>query len=77
MTKQRHPRIEHWDDERRLGNSLIVTLAAGWAFRPHADQNQAEHVDGFDTIRTAMTAVRKSRPCTCLACTEPKRRTTP
>ena len=41
MTK-RDPRIEHWDDERKIGNSLIVTLRNGWAFDPR----EREHGDG-------------------------------
>lgn len=63
MAKQRHKRIEFWDDERSIGNSLIVSLHYGWCFSP------GEHVEGFDTVNQAMKAVRDSKPCNCEECT--------
>ncbi len=63
---QRHKRIEHWDDERSMGNSLIVTLQRGWKFS--GDIFQAEHVKGFDTQAEAMREVRGSLPCDCASC---------
>lgn len=68
MTAQRHARILHWDDERRDGNSLIVTLKPSWAFAPHADERLAEHVRGFDAVKEAMQAIRQARPCACARC---------
>ena len=65
---QRHRKILHWDDERDLGNSLIVTLANGWAFDPHPDERIAQHVDGFDTVKDAMRAVRNAPACRCQRC---------
>ena len=38
----KHSRIEYWDDERAIGNSLIVTLVKGWRF-----EEKGEHVRGF------------------------------
>lgn len=38
--------IAHIDDERSLGNSIIVTLAKGWDF---ADEKGCG-VRGFDTV---------------------------
>lgn len=38
--------ISHIDDERNIGNSIIVTLADGWEF---ADEKGCG-VRGFDTI---------------------------
>jgi hypothetical protein len=61
--KQRHSRILHWDDERSIGNSLIVTLAGGWKFS--ADPLSNEHVRGFDTVKEAMAEVRSAIPCDC------------
>lgn len=55
------PRIAHWDDERKLGNSLIVTLAYGW----HMGDG---HVIGADNIKEAIQAVRNSEPCNCSEC---------
>jgi len=59
----RHVRIEHWDDERSIGNSLIVTLKKGWRF-----EELSEHVRGFDTVKEAMEEVRNSKPCFCELC---------
>jgi hypothetical protein len=56
-------RIGHWDDERECGNSLIVSLNAGWRF-PVAEG----HVQGFDTVREAIEGLRESEPCGCVNC---------
>jgi hypothetical protein len=44
------PLIRSWiayiDDERKLGNSIIVTLAEGWFFADEPDCG----VRGFDTV---------------------------
>lgn len=56
------PLIRSWiayiDDERKLGNSIIVTLAEGWFFADEPDCG----VRGFDTVgevrqQTARNAV--------------------
>ena len=59
----KHKKIEHWDDERSIGNSLIVTLKQGWRF-----SEDGEHVRGFDTKREAMTDVRAAVRCGCKEC---------
>lgn len=41
--------IAHVDDERSLGNSIIVTLAKGWQFRDEPGCG----VRGFDTVAEA------------------------
>lgn len=41
--------IEHCDDERSLGNGIIITLQPGWSF--YATEHTA--VRGFDTITEA------------------------
>ena len=28
----KHSKIEYWDDERDIGNGIIVTLNYGWSF---------------------------------------------
>ncbi len=61
-------RVEHWDDERSIGNSLIVTLKPGWAFFACEDESAAEHVKGFDTVRAAQSAVRSANKCPCRRC---------
>jgi hypothetical protein len=61
-------RVLHWDAERDIGNSLIVTLAHGFAFEPHEDERVAEHVRGFDTVRHARNAVKAAKPCSCARC---------
>ena len=58
-------RIATWDDERNLGNSLIVGLNAGWCW---SAEGEGVHVRGFDTVQ----AVRgeKMQPCHCAKCNE-------
>jgi hypothetical protein len=64
MAKQRHSKkVEHWDDERHIGNSLIVTLKDGWRFT-----FDGEHVRGFDTVKEANCDVRRAVPCRCKQC---------
>lgn len=64
MKLPRH--VEHFDDERAAGNSVIVTLHYGWSFEPHAH----EGVRGFDTIREALAASSKREiyQCRCDEC---------
>jgi len=61
-----HKKVEFWDDERKLGNSLIVTLVRGWKF--NEDVMAVEHVLGFDTKAEALNAVRASVQCDCKDC---------
>lgn len=69
-----HPKVLHWDDEREIGNSLIVTLRPGWAFWPSEDERSAEHVKGFDTVADAAKAIQRSEPCKCGRCAPKKER---
>lgn len=48
-----HPLVEHWDDERAIGNGIIVTLRPGHFFYDDCG------VQGFDTQREASAAVRE------------------
>lgn len=66
--QHRHKNIQHWDDERSIGNSLIVTLIKGKQFS--ADIGTGEHVRGFDTIKEAMSEVRSAVDCSCQSCAE-------
>ena len=59
-------KVLFWDDERAIGNSLIVTLTYGWQFAPA--NFEAEHVRGFDTIIDANRAVKEAVPCNCDEC---------
>ena len=61
-----HSRIMHWDDERNIGNSIIICLNDGWEF--DIDPWEKMHVDGFDTIKEAVDGVINSIPCTCKSC---------
>ena len=58
-------RIATWDDERNIGNSLIVGLKAGWCW---SAEGEGVHVRGFDTVH----AVRgeKMQPCHCAMCSK-------
>lgn len=66
MSTWAHPRVEHWDDERAMGNSLLVSLRAGWRFA--TDPAVPAHVEGFDTVKEAQRAVRAAVPCQCAEC---------
>ncbi len=68
LKKQRHKNILHWDDERSLGNSLIVALVPGKQF--NADVGTGEHTRGFDTVNEAMSEVRSAVDCSCDDCKE-------
>ena len=58
--------IEAWDDEREVGNGVIVTLTRGWSFY------STEHlgVCGFDTVTEAREGTRKKNlyRCKCAFC---------
>lgn len=47
-----HPDVEFWDDERSLGNGIIVTLRPGLFFYDDCG------VMGFDTVKQARDGVR-------------------
>jgi hypothetical protein len=51
-------RILHLDDERKIGNSIIVTLIEGYRFVGCGD---AETVCGFDTMADVRKAMKKIR----------------
>ncbi len=57
-------RIANWDDERSLGNSLIVSLKPGWQW----PDEEGAHVRGFDTVKEARVALRQTTPCNCPQC---------
>lgn len=52
-----HPRVELVDDERTIGNGVIVTLRAGYSFDPIDPENR---VRGEDTVSEMLLAVRRS-----------------
>jgi len=53
---KKHPRVEIVDDERSIGNGIIVTLRRFWSF----DQLCDNRVQGADTIKEALSMVRDS-----------------
>jgi len=63
-------KVMHWDDERSIGNSLIITLQRGWAFGAN-NTAYAEHVEGFDTVKEARAAIKAAKPCSCFDCASP------
>lgn len=46
-------KVEHIDDERRIGNGVIVTLKPGYFFYDDCG------VMGFETMKEAKSAIRK------------------
>lgn len=67
IPKKYQDRIEHWDDERGNGDSLIVTLKAGWYWKG-IDERIPSHVAGFDVVRDALDELRLTAPCDCVVC---------
>ena len=64
VPKKYQGRIMFWDDERGIGNSLIITLNDGWRFT-HGD---VLHVCGVDTVQDALAALRGTVACDCEGC---------
>lgn len=56
-TLAKQPWVAFVDDERHLGNSIVITLADGWFFKNEPDCG----VQGFDTIKEAQQGAAKSR----------------
>lgn len=54
------PRIDIIDDERSIGNSLIINLKDGWRFRA-----PDEHVFGEDTAVEALASMKEVHECDC------------
>jgi hypothetical protein len=46
-----HPLVMHWDDERDIGNGIIVTLKPGFHFYDDCG------VQGFDTLKEAQISI--------------------
>lgn len=57
-------KVLFWDDERAIGNSIIVTLNYGWHYAAY----YGEHVRGFDTVKEAKQAVKEAVKCNCPEC---------
>lgn len=58
-------RVEHCDDERNLGNGIIIMLKGGWNF----DGEHGLHVFGEDTPRELMASLRgRTFKCDCDVC---------
>ena len=64
IPENQRDRVAHWDDERSLGNSLIVSLKPGWQW----PDEEGVHVRGFDTVKEARVALRQTTPCNCPQC---------
>lgn len=57
---KKHPRVEIVDDERAIGNGIIVTLKKGFTF----DERQDNRVAGEDTVREVLALVKSAQPFT-------------
>jgi hypothetical protein len=53
---EKRPWIAYIDDEREIGNSIIVTLTSGWMFK----DGEAGGVRGFDSIREMKTGTARN-----------------
>lgn len=65
VPKKYAARVEHWDDERSQGNSLIVSLKDGWYWKA---EDVGVHVRGFDTVKEVIADLRDTAPCHCDEC---------
>ena len=65
IPKRYRSRIQSWDDERGMGNSLIVSLNDGWYWK---QEGEGVHVRGFDTVAEARSDLRDTAPCNCKEC---------
>jgi hypothetical protein len=50
---RKHPRVAIVDDEREMGNAIIVTMKKGFTFDPMCDNR----VGGADTVSEAIEMV--------------------
>jgi len=58
-------RVGFCDDERDLGNGIIITLESGWNF----DGEHGLHVFGEDTIKELMASLSgRTFKCDCERC---------
>lgn len=55
-----------WDDEREIGNPIMIGLHYGYSFEP----DEHEGIRSFDTVSEARTGVQKKNvyPCDCNIC---------
>ena len=65
VPKKYRDRIQFWDDERNMGNGIIVTLHYGWHMG-----DPGCHVFGEDTVASAIKYLQFSAPCSCEECNE-------
>jgi len=56
-------RIDIIDDERSMGNSLIVNLKDGWRFN-----DEGEHIFGEDSAVEALESMKRVTACGCGDC---------
>jgi len=62
---RRNKKVMFVDDEREIGNEIIITLDYGWRL---PDEYASEHVRGFDTVKEARDAVGRAQTCRCEEC---------
>lgn len=63
--------IRYWDDERGIGNGILVTLT-GRCFEPYdvGGDGCPRHVQGFETVTEARagSSIKATFPCLCSLC---------
>jgi hypothetical protein len=57
--------VDHWDDERKIGNGIILMIKSGyrWEYDDHG-----LHVMGFDNVSDAIESLRYVVSCDCEVC---------
>jgi hypothetical protein len=66
ISKRDREKVLHVDDERSIGNSIIISLRDGFEFG--TDTFERRHVEGFDTITEARVGVWCAIKCECDDC---------
>lgn len=65
IPKKYRPAIDHWDDERHIGNGIIITLKSGYYW---SHDSHGLHVMGFDTVQEAIENLPAIEKCDCSLC---------
>ena len=68
LPKKFHSRVMHWDDERNIGNYILITLDHGW--RTEGTDINPNHTICAYTIKEGVEYVRDAVSCNCKECKE-------
>ena len=61
-------KIQYLDDERSIGNGIILTLKPGWQFDIEPFDNAGCHVAGGENMKELNEYLKNIKPCKCVRC---------